>query len=455
MKTGTSVSGGALLEFIGGHLKKVPDHRDPWRIEIPLKDFLMSGFAMFSLKFPSLLQFEEEMRAKKRLSSELTALYQISRVPSDTQFRAVIDEIDPTHFRPIFRSVFSKLQRSKHLEDFKFYDGKYLLSVDGTEYFSSKNVKCRDCMKKTLANDTTYFYHQMLAGCIVHPEKRQVIPLMPEPILKQDGKTKNDSERNAIRRFLNNLRASHPKIELILVADALHSTGPLIRDLKHYNMNFILGVKPGSHEKLFAHIERKDELGELSHVTVEEEIGDNVKKKRVHHFRYTNAILLNDSDVRTTVNYIEYWETTQWVGKGGRLEEKKVHFSWVTDFTVTHHNVMQIMRGGRARWKIENETFNTLKNQGYEFEHNFGHGYKNLSTNLAMMMFLVFLFDQLQEIGCKDFQNALAKNCGRRSYLWRKLRSLYEVLSEYDLPLKIQSWSDFLIKLGGAPPAPG
>jgi hypothetical protein len=294
----------------------------------------------------------------------------------------------------------------------------------------------------------------MLAGSIVHPEKRTVIPVMPEPILKQDGATKNDSERNAMRRFLDNLRASHPKIELILIADALHSTGPLIRDLKHYNMNFILGVKPGSHEKLFAHIERSDELGRLSHFTVEEEIGDKVKKKRIHHFRYTNGVLLNHSDVTTTVNYLEYWETTQWVGKGGRLEETKVHFSWVTDFTVTHHNVMQIMRGGRARWKIENETFNTLKNQGYEFEHNFGHGYNNLSTNLAMIMFLVFLFDQLQEIGCKDFQKALANNSGRRSYLWRKIRSVYEVLSEYDLPLKIKSWSDFLIKLGGAPPTP-
>ena len=38
----------------------------------------------------------------------------------------------------------------------------------------------------------------------------------------------------------------------------------------------------------------------------------------------------------------------------------------------------------RARWKIENETFNTLKNQGYHFEHNYGHGEQHLSVVFVM-----------------------------------------------------------------------
>lgn len=453
MKTGTSLSGETLLQSIGDHFKNISDSRDQSRIQIELKDFLMSGFAMFSLKFPSLLKFEEQMREKNKNLSKLSPLYHIQKVPSDTQFRSVVDEIDPMNFKPIFRGLLTTAQKSKYLEDFKFYQGKYLLSVDGTQCFSSDSVSCDTCMKKTLANGEEYFYHQMLAGSIVHPDKKTVISVMPEPILKQDGATKNDSERTALKRFLNNLRSNHPKLELILIADALHSTGPLIRDLKFFNMNYILGVKPGSHEKLFAAIEKKDADGSLSYLTVEEEIGDKVKKKRIHQFRYTNGVLLNHSDVTATVNYLEYWETTQWVGKRGRLEEKKVHFSWVTDFTVTHHNVMQIMQGGRARWKIENETFNTLKNQGYEFEHNFGHGYKNLSTNLSMLMFLVFLFDQLQEIGCKIFQKALRSQSGRRSYLWDTVRSLYRTLSEFNfIDVEIKSWTDLLEKISGIPP---
>lgn len=82
------------------------------------------------------------------------------------------------------------------------------------------------------------------------------------------------------------------------------------------------------------------------------------------------------------------------------------------------------MRGGRARWKIENETFNTLKNQGYQFEHNFGHGYCNLSTNFALLMLLAFAVDQLQEHCCKVFQ-AAREVCYSRTHLWEKMRSRY------------------------------
>jgi hypothetical protein len=88
---------------------------------------------------------------------------------------------------------------------------------------------------------------------------------------------------------------------------------------------------------------------------------------------------LNDSRSDVRVNFIEYWEVSK---------DKTQHFSWVTDFRVTKYNVYTLMRGGRARWKIENETFNTLKNQGYHFEHNDGHGEQNLSVVLATLMML-------------------------------------------------------------------
>ena len=105
---------------------------------------------------------------------------------------------------------------------------------------------------------------------------------------------------------------------------------------------------------------------------------------------------------------------------------KKQHFSWVTDFTLTKENVKSIMRGGRARWRIENNTFNTLKNQGYEFEHNFGHGYKNLSTNVIYLMMLAFLSDQLQGLGCPNFKRAYTETAHKTLIrLWEYIKSLY------------------------------
>jgi hypothetical protein len=82
------------------------------------------------------------------------------------------------------------------------------------------------------------------------------------------------------------------------------------------------------------------------------------------------------------------------------------------------------MRGGRARWKIENETFNTLKNQGDNFDHNYGHGEQNLSVVLATLMMLAFLVDQTQQLCCGLFR-AVWHQLGSKRLLWERLRALF------------------------------
>ena len=445
-----SLSGDSLLQSIRDLFKLVDDPRDPSRIRIALSDFLMAGFAIFSLKFPSLLNFEQKMR-ERGLESNLSPVYGMIEVPSDTHLRSVLDEVNPESLAPVFKKLFTKAQESKRLEEFQFMLGKYLLSIDGTQCYCSNKISCESCLSKKTSTDGVegvMYFHQMLAGCIVHPERKTVIPLCPEPMQRQDGADKNDSEQPALKRFLNRLRQDHPKLPLILTTDALHSTGPLIRDLRMHSINYILAVKPGSHEKLFEGMDRWTAEGKVKYFTKEEIIGDKVKKKRVHHFRYANRILFNHANIDIGVNFFEYWETTTWVGKRGRSEQIKRHFSWITDFDINEQNIMQLMRGGRARWKIENETFNTLKNQGYDLEHNFGHGYKNLSVVFAYLMFLAFLFDQLQEIGCKQFKTAL-KDQKRKIYLWEFLRGLF--ISSYAMKLSFKSWTDFLDHAIGPP----
>lgn len=439
MSTGTSLSGQVLFKLLLDFFKTIPDHRDPTRIEIALKDFLMAGFAIFELKFPSLLSFEEEMR-KDREYSNLKSLFFIDRVPSDTHFRTVIDKIDSDLLRPAFTKLFAVAQRAKVLEDFKIFGSTYLLSIDGTGYFFSDSVHCENCLeKKYKETGETRYHHQMLCGSIVHPDKSTVIPLCPEAIEKQDGQTKNDCERVAMSRFLRKFREEHPKLQVTILTDALHSTLPNLENLKKFEMSYIMGVKPGSHEKLFEGMDKWEELNKVRIFTKEEEIGDKVKKKRIHEYRYTNGILLNYQSVHQTVNFLEYWETTQWVDKKGCLQETKKHFSWITDHSLYESTCEEIVRAGRTRWKIENETFNALKNQGYEFEHNFGHGYKNLSTNMAYFMMLAFLCDQLQEMKCGLFQAALASRFNRRSRFFTGFRVLYEYF-----PLPFDDWVMFL-----------
>jgi hypothetical protein len=88
-------------------------------------------------------------------------------------------------------------------------------------------------------------------------------------------------------------------------------------------------------------------------------------------------------------------------------------------------SVFSIMRAGRARWKIENETFNTLKNLGYNFEHNYGHGNDHLSIAPAYLMMLAFYIDQLIQACSKTFQ-LLEKNIITKIKLWNIIKALFQ-----------------------------
>src|ERR1700682_383613 len=404
------LSGDALFLLLPSRLHSLSDRRSG-EVEIPLGDTLMSAFAMFSLKDPSLLAFDHRRRDP---NDNFRTIYGINRVPSDSQMRAILDPVDPADLRPGFRDLFRPLQRGKVLERFIYLDDHYLLSLDGTTYFSSPKIHCSSCLVKHHRNGGVTYSHQLLGATLVHPDLKEVIPLAPEPIIQQDGQTKNDCERNATRRWLQQFRQEHPHLPVIVVEDALSANAPHLRDLREAGAPYIIGVKPGDHAFLFQHLQIADDAGQMHVLTL-----DDPATGVLHHFRFCNGRPLNESNPDELVNVLEYWEI--------HPKDKVQHFSWFSDFLLTRVNVWDIMRGGRARWKIENETFNTLKNQGYHLEHNYGHGEQNLSVVLALLMMLAFLVDQVQQLCCPLFQAAWHK-MKTKCHLWEELRHHFRLL---------------------------
>jgi hypothetical protein len=398
------LSADALFHVVRRVFAKIPEPRCE-DVDISLTDTLMSAFAMFSLKAPSLLAFDKE-----RAEGNLHSIYGIQHVPCDTYMRERLDPVSPKWLRPVFKSVFRQLQRGKALEEMVFLDGHYLLALDGTGYFSSTTIHCASCLHTVHRNGSVTYAHQMLGAAIIHPDVRAVIPLMPEPIGKHDGTDKNDCERHAAKRFVVTLRQDHPHLKFIVTEDSLSSNAPHIETLQHHDLHYILGVKEGDHAFLFQQIQAAEHAGRVTY----DERHDRAAGV-IHRFRFVNDMPLNASNVYVRVNFIEYWE----IG-----ETKVQHFSWVTDLRVSTRNVFHLMRGGRARWKIENETFNTLKNQGYHFEHNYGHGEQHLSVVFAMLMVLAFLVDQTQQLCCALFQAVWAK-LGSKRLLWERMRALF------------------------------
>ncbi|OAD23235.1 hypothetical protein THIOM_000938, partial [Candidatus Thiomargarita nelsonii] len=153
---------------------------------ISLVDCLLSGLAIFSLKYPSLLQFDKS-RLDPVSAHNLKTLYRIGTIPSDTYLRERLDELAASELQGAFTALIRQAQRSKVLERFSYSDSHYLLSIDGTGYFSSHEIHCKHCCEKHQRNGDITYYHQMLCAALVHPEHSHVLPLAPEPIIKPDG----------------------------------------------------------------------------------------------------------------------------------------------------------------------------------------------------------------------------------------------------------------------------
>ena len=422
MSTTHSLDAASLINVVYQTFRKIKDPRNLSGIpRIHLQDHLMSGLAIFGLKFPSLLKYDRE-RNESVIGQNLKTLYHVNTPPSDTYLRERLDQVDTALLREPFKKIFAKAQRNKVLEGYVFMDGYYLVSTDGTGQFSSSNVCCEHCCKKTSITGIDTYYHQMLGACIVHPEKRNVIPLCPEVIINRDGQEKNDCERNAAKRLIEHFRREHPHLKAIVVEDGLASNAPHIEHLETHRLKYILGAKPTDHKFLFETLANSEES--QYHETQDEE-------GTLHQFYFLNNTALNKSHPNVRINVLEYRQTTP---KG-----KELNMSWVTNIKITKENAYQIMRGGRARWKIENETFNTLKNLGYNFEHNYGHGKRFLSSNLCLLMMLAFLIDQIMEIACKYYKGAKAKTVTYRD-LWESMRILFSYVL-------LVSWESFFLMI--------
>ena len=251
------LSADALLRLVHTGLDHLPDDRAA-DADMSLTDALMSAFALFSLKSPSLLAFDKE-----RTAGNLPTIYGIQRVPCDTHMREILDPVSPESLRPVFKSVLTQLQRGKALEPMGFLDDRYLLALDGTGYFSSNTIHWASCLHQVHRNGTITYAHQMLGAAIIHPDQRAVIPLRPEPIVQQDGTDKNDCERHATKRFIAKLRKDHPHLKFIVTEDRLSSTAPHIETLHAHGLRYILGVKDGDHAVLFEPVQAADHAGRV------------------------------------------------------------------------------------------------------------------------------------------------------------------------------------------------
>ncbi len=283
MKVLKHLSFSSLRKKASEFFQAIPDNRQQSKVSISIHDALMSGLACMHFQDPSLLQFQKRLQEQQQ-SNNLKTLFSVTNIPKETQMREITDEVESDYFRPIFKDYYQQLQRNKSLEQFQIFPSMYYFPMDGSEFFSSKEVHCAQCLTKEHKPGEITYSHCVLQGGIMHPDCSEIIPFMPEQIVNADGTEKQDCEMNAAKRFVKRLSQDFPQLKLLMGGDALFSRQPIITDVLVQGMHYLFAAKPTDHKYMMEWLNAYDALHQ--HEFVDE-------KKRRHVYEFMNNVPLH------------------------------------------------------------------------------------------------------------------------------------------------------------------
>jgi hypothetical protein len=378
----------ALFALLRAAIAAFPDPRTGKNAHYAMETLGMTAFSTFFLQSPSWRSHERFMRQLTR-NGNAARLFGVEELASPTQVRHVLDEVDPIHLTPVFDGILHRSDRSGLLRQMRGLGKDVLIPLDGTRYFSSTNIHCPNCSSTTHEDGHVTYYHTALFPAIVTPGESVVLPLAPEFITPQDGHTKQDCEIMAAKRWIPEFRRRHKTMAATILGDDLYAKQPVCALALAHRLNFVFVCKPESHPTLFAHIAARRQAGDLQTKTVR--IFRNGQWE-LDFYQWACDVPLRAGDDALHVKWVDLTTAVE------RTGEVVYANSFITNHAMTASTVEAIVAAGRCRWKIENETHNTLKNHGYNLTHNYGHGHQFLSSLLACLMLLALAFHALLDL---------------------------------------------------------
>jgi hypothetical protein len=387
-------------------------------------DGILSAFAVFFMQSSSFLAHQRLLQSKQGRNNA-RSLFQVEEIPSDPQIRNLLDPLSSAYFQEDYWYLLDQLKEGHYLAQFQNELNTYSIALDGVSFLSSEDISCWKCLKRKDKSGVEHFYHSAITPVFVKSGRSQVLPLPPEFIVPQDGSEKQDCERAAAKRWLEQHQAHFPEYSVTYLGDDLYANQPLCQLIVEiYRQFFIFVCKPESHPSLYEWIAFLDKSNGIEKVTRRHWNG---KYGEIWHYRFANQIPLRNGSDALQVNWLELVITKE------GTDEILYQNSFVTNHVISASNVIHLAKIGRTRWKIENENNNTLKTKGYHLEHNFGHGQQDLANVLASLNILAFLIHTIQEIIEPAYQR-LRQALGARKTFFNDLRALtrYMVFDSWD-----------------------
>ena len=406
-----------LIAELKGVCAGLPDKRKgPRRAgDYTMADIGLSAFSIFFMGSPSFLAHQRAL-AEGHGQSNCETLFGMSAIPSDNYIRLMLDGAAPAAFDGLF---FKAIEAAGPLTPFQCLDGRVLVALDGTQHFCSRRIRCRQCSTRRRSDGGTEYFHTFLGATLVAPGHKQVLPLPPEFIVPRDGAEKQDCERNAAKRWLARHGAAVGHLRPVYLGDDLFACQPIVAGIQDAGGNFILTCKPASHQT----------ITEYLHGAELQEHRQTIRQRGKHTttvYRWLTAVPLRATEDAIAVN----WFSIEIFNDKGK---RTYHNSFVTDLPVSADTVAELAACGRARWKIENETFNVLKTGGYNLEHSFGHGKETLANVLVVLNLLAFAFHTAAYLAVLAWRAAVIAR-GPKYRFFEHLRTIttYVVFQDWD-----------------------
>jgi hypothetical protein len=413
-----------LIGCVGRTCAGLVDKRRGKNTQFSMRDIAMAGFSPFFMQCPSFLAHQRQIcEGIGHGRSNCQTLFDMENIPSVNHIRAHLDDVEPSSLYALFDDALAAVETAGALPSLTSLNGATLIALDGTQYFCSNKLSCPNCSTRKHANGQVDYFHTVVAASIVKPGKNWVLPLRPEFIEPQQGYDKQDCESRATRRWLALNASRYSKLNPIYLGDDLYSNQPVCEEVLAVGAHFLFVCKPDSHKTMSEYLmgvgvssrSRKIKRG---------------KKFFTYNWRWMLTLPIRDGKDALDVNWLEIAIRDA----SGKITYRN---SFITDLPVDADNVEDLAAAGRARWKIENETFNTLKTKGYNLEHNFGHGKNNLSAVLATLNLIAFAIHLAAELADTTWKAAIHA-AGSRVRFFNNMRALtaYLLFPSWDRLLK-------------------
>jgi len=396
-----------LLKALQDRIEQLDDPRQPSNATLfSIQDIVLGAFSVFYLQCPSFLEHQRQLQSRHG-QDNAQHLFGLADIPTARQIKNVLDSMAAKLFFPLFFEIFRLLLNRGSLEQYKVLNGQWLIGLDGSEYFRSKNLSCPQCSTQTHRDGSTSYFHKAVLPVLVAPDCQQVISLPPEFIRPQDGATKQDSETAASKRWLKAHAQSFEGHNITILGDDLYSRQPMVKCCLANQWNFIFVCLPSSHPELYDWVTYFEGIGAIHTVEIRRWNG---RYHEIGTYRYCHDIPLREAAPAQRVNWIEVTMLRAADGK------QMYHNAFITYHPITERTVVDLVRAGRSRWKGENEGHNVLKTKGYHLDHNFGHGQAHLSMTLLTLNLLAFLFHTALHLVDASYQRIRQKRRTRQGF---------------------------------------